>query len=139
MGIGSLLALLLPEVPALIQGIQRIFAHTKPAPTPGAPAPPVPAGGLTPDVNAEKMNALMLAVRGMIDKLKAINAPLPDGVLPASIPVTDDALRGFLESIYQDLKAKGQLAPVATPAAPVATLWLVQGTVQALQVQPNLK
>ncbi len=127
---GALFAVLLPYIPALIQGIQGIFAHAKPAPVP-IPVSPAPA---TPDLGAAKMDALTESVRAMIQKLVAINAPLPDGTHPATIPVTDDALRGFLESIYQQLKASGQLTPTATAANSNATLWLVQGTVQALQV-----
>ncbi len=129
---GSIFALLLPLIPGLIQGIQGLFAHAKPA-VPAIPVSPAPA---TPDLGAAKMDALVASVKAMIDKLVSINAPLPDGVLPATIPVTDDALRGFLESIYQQLKSNGQLTPTATQAVPNSTLWLVQGTVQALQVQP---
>lgn len=76
------------------------------------------------------MDAVLQAIQAVIEKLKAINAPLPDGTLPATVPVTDDALRATIETIFQQLKASGQLSPA--PAA--GALYLVQGTVQALQI-----
>jgi hypothetical protein len=121
---GALLALLLPMIPGLIQGVQAVI-KAKPAPAPGpTPAPPVSAAGQA------KADAVLVALRAVIEKLAAINAPLPDGTLPAAVPVTDDALRAAIETIYQQMKAGGNL----TPAAPTGTLWLVQGSVQQLKV-----
>ena len=117
---GALLALLLPLIPGLIQGVQTLFVK---APTPATAAP-------APDINQTKADAVLQALQAIIAHLKAVNAPLPDGSLPANIPVTDDALRASIETLYQQMKAADQL----TPAPPTGSLWLVQGSVQALKV-----
>jgi hypothetical protein len=101
---GALLGLLLPLVPGLIQGAEAIFAK--------------PQSGTT------KSAAVLAALRGMLGSIVAVNAPLADGKLPASIPVTDDALAGAIEAEFQRLKATGQLAP--QPAA--GTLYIMRGS-----------
>lgn len=122
---GALLALLVPLIPGLIQGVQQLFAHAKPvAPNPATPAP---------DLGQAKNDAVLQSLRAMVGKLAAINAPLPDGTLPATVPVTDDSLRAAIETVYQQLKAGGNLQP--QPAA--GALWLVQGTVTALKLGPQ--
>lgn len=131
---GALFAILLPLLPSLIQGIQAAFSHVKP-PTPApVPAPiPVPVPAPAPDLGAAKADVVLQQLRALIEKLVAINSPLPDGTLPSTIPVTDDALRGLIEGIFQDLKAKDQLTP-ATAAAP-AGQWMLINANSATPIQ----
>ena len=42
---------------------------------------------------------------------------------------TDDTLRGVIETVYQQLQASGKLVL----AAPAGAMYLVQGTITALQ------
>ncbi len=119
---GALLALLGPLALALIPQLQAAFHHVA-TPAAGAPATP------EPDIGAAKMDVLMQAARAAIQKLVTINAPLPNGVLPSTIPITDDALRGFLEGQFQSIKATGGL----TPSAPTGDLFLVRGSVTAVK------
>lgn len=109
---GALLALLIPMVPGLIQDVEILFGKVK------------------PKTGETKMSVVMQQLRAALEALKALNVPLPDGTLPATIPVTDDALRLFAESWFQQLKANGQL----TRPQQSGTLYLLQGSVTPLVV-----
>lgn len=74
------------------------------------------------------MSVVMQQLRAALEALRALNVPLPDGTLPATIPITDDALRLFAESWFQQLKASGQL----TRPQQSGTLYLLQGSVTPL-------
>lgn len=110
---GAILSVLLPLIPGLVQGIEKIFQ--KPAtPVPGAPVP----------TGTDKMDAVVQSLRAILEKM------LATGAVPApAAPVTDDALRGAVEAVLQQLKASGQLAAPATSGA----LYLVQGTITPLR------
>jgi hypothetical protein len=115
---GAILALLIPLIPGLIQGIEKIFV--KPAPIPGAPVPPaapVPTG-------TDKMDAIVQSLRAIFEKL------LATGIVPPGTAVTDDALRGAIEAEFQRLKGTGQL----TQAPALGALYLVQGNVTPIKL-----
>ena len=132
---GAILAILLPLIPGLIQGVQAAFAHVKALPPaahpPAPPSPTAPAAPVVaPSIGQTKADVVLQQIRVMVQTLAAINAPLSDGTLPASVPMTDDTLSASIETIYQQLKASQNL----TPPSPTGTLFLVQGNVQPLKV-----
>lgn len=105
---GALLALLLPLLPSLIQGVEKIF--TKPSSGP------------------DRMDAVLQAIRQILAKLQTTGT-LPDGTPVPKDPVTDDALRGMIEVVLQNLKVSGQLlAPVVA-----GDLYVLRGTVTAIK------
>ncbi len=112
---GAILALLIPLIPSLIQGVEKIFV--KPAPATPTPNAPVPTG-------TDKQDAIVQSLRAIFDKL------LATGIVPPGTTVTDDALRGAIEAEFQRLKGTGQLAQPTTLGA----LYLVQGNVTPIKL-----
>jgi hypothetical protein len=138
--IGSLLQVLIPVAANLIAGVRAAFLHVKIPPQvqppiqatiPGVPAPP-PA--VVPTLGQTQASLVLEQLRATIERLTEINAPLPDGTLPSTVSITDDALRVFIESMYQQVKptlpvigaAPASIAPVSvsTPAAAGSSLAL---------------
>ncbi len=111
----GILGLLLPLIPSLIQGVEKIFK--KPAPAPGAPPPAT---------GPDKLDAVTQMIRQLIAALTAAQVPLPDGKPIPPAPLTDDALHAAIETVLAQLKAAGTLDNA--PAGIQSDIWIFRGT-----------
>ncbi len=109
--IGTLLALLAPLLPSLIQGIEKLFAGK-------------------PKSGEDKMKAVIDALRMVIERMMAAGVPLPDGTVIPEKSISDDLLRGLIEAELQRLKASGQMT---APVSPVGELFILRGAVTAIK------
>ena len=98
---GALLSLLIPMVPSLIAGVESIFKK--------------PGSGQT------KMDAVLTALRGILEKFVSVQQPAPapgTPVPPLTVP-TDAALESMIETVLQQMKLTGQLgAPPIVASVP---------------------
>lgn len=81
--------LLLPLIPSLIQGVERLFT--------------------IPKAGAVKMDACVGALRSIVDKL------VVTGELGANKPPSDEVLRGMIEAVFQQQPEQIQQPPAAAP------------------------
>ena len=111
---GAILALILPLVPSIVNGVEALFAKK-------------PASG------TDKMSAALQAIRAIVTQFLAAKVPMPDGSAPPVGAPTDDALTGMIETVLAQMKTTGTLS--ATPAATTqaGAIFLVQGTVTPLK------
>jgi len=104
------LALLLPLIPTLIQGVEGIFANK-------------------PKSGTDKMDAVAQALRAVFDKL------VTSGVVPGGT-LTDDAIRGAIEAVFQQISKGGQVPIVPTSPVVVASqLWVVESLSAPVKVR----
>lgn len=99
---GTLASILLPAIPALIKLAEAAI--------------PTPGQGET------RMGAVIAMLRRLVESMCAA------GQIPPGPQITDDKLQGIVESVFQQLKATGQLTAPQT-----GSLFLLQGTVTALK------
>ena len=101
---GAILPLILTFLPTLIDSVEKIFTKSKSGP--------------------DKLDAVLQALRAIIQKM------VDTGVIPKDVPVTDDALRGIIETVLNDLKK----TPISVPPNSNITneLWIVRGTVSKI-------
>lgn len=110
---GALLGLILPLVPSIVNGVESLFSKK-------------PAAG------TDKMSAALQALRALISQFIAAKVPLPDGTVPTAQP-TDDALKGMIETVFQQMKTTGTLTANPATATAVGNLFLVHGSVTPLK------
>lgn len=104
--IPALITALLPLVPGIIQGVELAF-KTK------------------DNTGPDKMAASVDALRMVVERMVAAQVPLPDGTQIPEKSVSDDLLRGLVETEFQRLRATGKLG-AATAATDV---FLLRGVV----------
>lgn len=103
---GALIPLLAQLVPGLIAGVETLFAgKAKSGP--------------------HKLEAVIDALRQIIERMMAAGAPLPDGTQIPEKSVSDDLLRGMIETELTRLRSTGKL----NGKAPLGDLFLVRGTI----------
>lgn len=96
----GLLSLILPAIPSLVQLVEKLFG----------------AG-----TGATKLDTVVQMIKQLIPNIK-----LPPGVTDGSI--TDDQIKGAIESVLSNLKASGQINSPLPTAAPLGTdLYIVHG------------
>src|SRR5690242_6519195 len=100
---GTVLALLLPAIPSIVNLVETLFANKQKA-------------------GADKLNSAQQMLQVLLSQLEAAGL-IPNG----SAKPTPDALQGAIEAVLAQLKATGQLG-----AQPASTLYLVQGTITQL-------
>lgn len=109
----GLLAAILPFVPSVVKLVEGLFSGKAKSGT-------------------DKMDAALQAVRALLEKFGAVQ-----GVTDKP---TDDALRGAIEAVVQQLKGSGELTAATitgttTPPNVITNAWLVVGgTVMPIQI-----
>lgn len=107
---GALLPLLLPLLPALINSAEAAFA--------------------APKSGSSKANAVIQGLEAFLSNLFAAKQAPAGSTMP-----TPDQLSGMMETFLAQMRLDGTLTMPGKPAiAPVAALYLVQGTVSQLKV-----
>jgi hypothetical protein len=97
MGIAAIAALLVPFIPSAINLVEGLIKK--------------------PSSGQDKADLVLQFLRQTLVKLQS------QGVIPAGTSVTDDALMGLIESIFQQMTVNGQVngnAPVNGAPAPAA-------------------
>lgn len=100
---GTVLALLLPAIPSIVNLVENLFSKKSNAGT-------------------DKLNSAQQMLQVLLSQLEAA------GLIPTgSVKPTPDAIQGAIEAVLAQLKASGQLGSTSA-----GTLYLVQGVVTPL-------
>lgn len=103
---GALIPLLAQLVPGLITGVETLFAGK-------------------PKSGPHKLEAVIDALRQIIERMMSAGAPLPDGTQIPEKSVSDDLLRGMIETELTRLRSTGKLSGKTV----TGDLFLVRGTI----------